>query len=271
MGFDMFAYGRYTGQQCSSTPAGNLALDAVQETTASSWNIVRPEPVHEVSPGTASFSDAFSSVRSETDVLGSSVDTGSQGRNEPIEASIDQQIRAVALAQSSALQPAAGSGDLEYRSASILGDTTLELLHEALSEDTTVSRGAAADLESLIEDYPYLQESYRLGRLEVNRRMLQDGDAPVLCSAHMLNDGQYVWPASTTLRLVSGLDFGLNELTIGQQVEPASVVELTLPLRIPADSEAVEGVDTTAVRSAWVLEAGGEPFGPLLILEVTWV
>merc|ERR1719384_1851110 len=94
-------------------------------------------------------------------------------------------------------------------------------------------------------------------------------DGVALAQSHVFvaNVGSVTWPEGTTLRLVSGADFSLVELPIGQPVEPGSHAELTLQFRLPLQGESAG----EAVRSAWVLEAWGEPFGPLLLLEVTWV
>lgn len=154
-------------------------------------------------------------------------------------------------------------------SAAVFGDVELEAFSGMLSEDQSVPRGFAPDLDFATEGFPNVRDSYRLGRLVLSRSEQQDNFALARARIYIANVGTVTWPADATLRLVSGADFSLVELPIGQPVEPASHAELTLQFRIPVQSAGADSAD--AVRSAWVLEAWGEPFGPLLLLEVTWI
>merc|ERR1711974_501152 len=117
------------------------------------------------------------------------------------------------------------------------------------------------------ELFPNIHSAYRLGRLLLHRAMLGSATATASCHLYIGNDGETAWANTTVLQHVSGADFGLRGLLVGE-VPPGSHVELNLRFQLLDDNElsAVEDL-----RSAWVLEAGGRPFGPLLLLELSWV
>jgi len=150
-----------------------------------------------------------------------------------------------------------------WRSAVVLGNASVELHHASVFADETAPRDATADLNLSLDSFPGVDLAFRLARLAV-ARVPDGGEAPVTVDLYVGNDGATAWPDSTSLRLISGPDLGLNELPVGA-VAAGNHVELTLHFRIPLDS------DEPSVRSAWVLEAAGDPFGPLLLLEVDWM
>ena len=98
--------------------------------------------------------------------------------------------------------------------------------------------------------FPRMHRAFHFGR--VVRKTEGAALAIRLCVA---NTGREAWPSSAGLRIAAGPPQGLAELRVGS-LGPGAVAELELQLR-PESSG----------RSAWSLEADGEPFGPLLILD----
>mmetsp|Transcript_51470 Transcript_51470/g.130904 ORF Transcript_51470/g.130904 Transcript_51470/m.130904 type:complete len:589 (-) Transcript_51470:142-1908(-) len=158
--------------------------------------------------------------------------------------------------------------DLGLMSAVVLSESHLELHHTALSEDASFPRDATADLGSVLDPFPGVHTAYRLGRLVARRTGSAEEHGVAIAQVFLGNDGLDMWPSSTMLRLISGSDLGLIELSVGE-VQSGAHVELTLQFKVPLASDVEDAEDS--VRSAWVLEASGEPFGPLLLVEVRWV
>lgn len=115
---------------------------------------------------------------------------------------------------------------------------------------------------------PSVSSAFCLGRvavLPVGERNLWERVALVLGRVVVRNAGLAPWPANTTLRIVAGEAFGFEALTVGA-LPAGHMAELVLDLALPAHAKPGAGG-----RSAWVLEDGhGNPFGPLLVLEVLW-
>ncbi|CAE8589512.1 unnamed protein product [Polarella glacialis] len=89
---------------------------------------------------------------------------------------------------------------------------------------------------------------------------------PAVARAIVRNDGQEAWPEETALHLVLGESFGFGMLHIGALL-PGHAAEIHLDLGLTAGPSAQCG----GRRSAWVLaDQHGEPFGPLLVLEVAF-
>ena len=102
-----------------------------------------------------------------------------------------------------------------------------------------------------------MKQAFLLGRVFLNRNA---SDVSVM-AVHLVlgNSGNTAWPAGTALRIAAGNPLGCEQVAAGE-VPVGAVLEVTLKLDLPCDME--------ANRSAWALECNGEPFGPMIILEV---
>lgn len=147
--------------------------------------------------------------------------------------------------------------------SAVLLDVELELHHEALSSDRTMSGDISYEFHDFLTTYPTLTQAYRLGRVNVRPSDLLEGhEARVTAKIIIGNNGILPWPAATKLQLTFGEDLSLESLPLEVEVPPDAYTNLSLQLTLPArSSNHVSG-------SMWLLEAPGERFGPLLILEV---
>lgn len=154
--------------------------------------------------------------------------------------------------------------DLEpARSAKVLqavmtfGDT------EHAVYDFEEARGdVSSEFAGLISQYADVNQAFRLGHLSIVH-----GEAAVgaLAKVIITNDGGSAWPDSTTLRAVAGPEYGFPELYLGS-VPAGDTVEISLDLTFgPAHAG-------EAALSGWAMtDESGQPFGPLLLLEVSRV
>lgn len=184
---------------------------------------------------------------------------GAEGERSAAEASDG----AERLAEERPEAPDAGPG---ARSAAVLADAALDLRHASMGAEAAPG-DVGGDLGAILSWFPTIQDAYSLGHLRVQRERLGDDTAEATCRLVIGNDGDDMWPASTKLQLVSGIDWGLVELHVGE-VRPGLHVELSLELRVAFSDEAGQSDHHS---SAWVLEADRQPFGPLLLLDVTWI
>lgn len=161
--------------------------------------------------------------------------------------------------------PAAGAVQVvsPQISADLLGNAVVQLHHPALSQDLSAPRDATTEMAAALAYFPYVTKAHRLGRLIVQREALQGGQAVATALIYVGNDGGVTWPAASRLRLVTGPDMGLYILPIETEVPPGAHVELSLQFVVKSFDPEVK-----SQRSGWVLENAGEPFGPLLLLEV---
>eukprot|EP00931_Biecheleriopsis_adriatica_P085563 TRINITY_DN6015_c0_g1_i1.p1 TRINITY_DN6015_c0_g1~~TRINITY_DN6015_c0_g1_i1.p1 ORF type:complete len:222 (-),score=54.23 TRINITY_DN6015_c0_g1_i1:17-682(-) len=109
-----------------------------------------------------------------------------------------------------------------------------------------------------LQAFPTVTSARCLGRVAVAGT---GQPLPAVSRAIVQNCGAEAWPAGTTLQIVAGDSFGFDSLFIGP-LEPGqgAALHLDFSLRAPPP----EGC-----RSCWVLvDEQGEPFGPLLALEV---
>eukprot|EP00933_Yihiella_yeosuensis_P028240 TRINITY_DN22061_c0_g1_i2.p1 TRINITY_DN22061_c0_g1~~TRINITY_DN22061_c0_g1_i2.p1 ORF type:complete len:229 (+),score=57.38 TRINITY_DN22061_c0_g1_i2:39-725(+) len=126
-----------------------------------------------------------------------------------------------------------------------------------------------ADLSELcnpaLQAFPAVNGSYCIGRLAISRGEAATGSQlSALATVVVQNCGEEAWPEETALRLVAGESYGFEMLHIGALL-PGHAAELNLDFAIPVPPAWLSG----GGRSAWILaDQFGEPFGPLLALEV---
>lgn len=147
-------------------------------------------------------------------------------------------------------------------SASVYGHPVLQMLHPALAQDVAAPVDASAELGGALAFFPLVKSAIRLGRVVLNGDNIGRSRAVLTCTVTILNDGLVSWPAETLLRLVMGPDLGLSILDLGQVMHPGAPAELSMQFEIPYENKG-QGM----MRSGWILESRGEPFGPLLLLE----
>jgi len=142
-------------------------------------------------------------------------------------------------------------------SAILNGEPAVEVHSDAISLAPLETRDVTAEWTPILSQFNSMKQAVLLGRVFL------DGGAnhPSVMAVHFTlgNDGTASWPANTTLRIAAGHSLGCDQVDAGE-VPVGSVLEVTLKLDLP------NGLD--ANRSAWALESNGEPFGPMLILEV---
>lgn len=115
-----------------------------------------------------------------------------------------------------------------------------------------------------LEGFPRVTSAFCLGRILVLRGDCNSG-ATAVAHAVVINNGSAAWPTGTALRIVAGDAYGFGAMHVGP-LAPGQGADLVLDVVLPADAEPGCGK-----RSAWVLtDDYGEPFGPLLALEVIW-
>lgn len=137
----------------------------------------------------------------------------------------------------------------------------LQLGNDAMVEQSEARGDVSPEFEALLGDgeYHLVTQAFRLGRIF----MSGGSGGKAFAKAYVRNDGSVQWPGNALLRSCSGPSHGFCELALNYAVPVGDTVELVLDLEV----EAQEG--GAAARSAWVMCNGeGEPFGPLLILEV---
>jgi len=134
-------------------------------------------------------------------------------------------------------------------------------LHEDVCGDVTTDWAVA------LQEFPAVSSIFCLGRIVVRARPYVCHAVPAMVRAVVANDGKHEWPEGTALRIVAGNSFGLDALPCGG-LPPCCAAELLLDLSVPT----VEPSGPTfGTRSAWVLTDGyGQPFGPVLTVEVVW-
>lgn len=157
-------------------------------------------------------------------------------------------------------------------SAAILRSSPFELGHPLLAQCSEHGGDITSSWAKALEGFPTVSSIFSLGRLSVSPTcMVRAANGapvalPMVARAVVFNNGLCTWPEATELRIVAGDPFGLHSLPCGN-LPPGCGAELVLDLAVPA--AAAPG---TGSRSAWVLTDGnGEPFGPVLVVEVVWM
>eukprot|EP00811_Abedinium_folium_P005914 NODE_15442_length_1050_cov_1.644637.p1 GENE.NODE_15442_length_1050_cov_1.644637~~NODE_15442_length_1050_cov_1.644637.p1 ORF type:complete len:231 (-),score=51.49 NODE_15442_length_1050_cov_1.644637:229-921(-) len=131
----------------------------------------------------------------------------------------------------------------------------------------------AAELATIYRGFPGVSGAFRLARLAVVPRAPgteRSQGLPVFLKVAVVNGGDSVWPVGAALRCVAGDAFGLQILPVGGLPAGAPAI-LTLDLMLESGTADDEAKRHHGVRTVWVLtDANGEPFGPLMMLEVFW-
>eukprot|EP00930_Biecheleria_cincta_P018055 TRINITY_DN14188_c0_g1_i2.p1 TRINITY_DN14188_c0_g1~~TRINITY_DN14188_c0_g1_i2.p1 ORF type:complete len:467 (+),score=75.74 TRINITY_DN14188_c0_g1_i2:74-1402(+) len=143
----------------------------------------------------------------------------------------------------------------------------VELWHPALSQDLGAIGPVKADLGQAMTYFPKISKGWRFASVWVSRAQLNKQQAVISASLSLGNSGAITWPPETAMRLILGAGMGFTGLSLGQPVMPGANVDMTLQLEVP---NLGHGDGSAFTRSVWVLEANGEPFGPLLVAEVNW-
>merc|ERR1712137_213345 len=138
-----------------------------------------------------------------------------------------------------------------------------------LSESEGYAGDVTACWEEVLKGFPSVNGVYCLGHLVVPPRapgLLSSCHLPAVLHAIVYNDGDSAWPEGTALRIVAGKSYGFDCMHIGM-LPPGYAADLNIDVRVQSESLTKGG----GVRSAWVLtDNEGQPFGPLLALEVMW-
>jgi len=142
-------------------------------------------------------------------------------------------------------------------SAVLHGEPAVEIHSDAISLAPLETRNITDEWRPILSQFNSMKQAFLLGRVFLDSGASHSS----VMAVHFAlgNDGTASWPANTTLRIAAGNSLGCEQVNAGE-VPVGSVLEVTLKLDLPS------GID--ANRSAWALESNGEPFGPMLILEV---
>jgi hypothetical protein len=151
-------------------------------------------------------------------------------------------------------------GLVSATSAAVLDVPVVEVSSASLVFASNLAGDVTAEWAPLLSQFPMMSQAYRFGRFSWTRASSDEHFAVVKVCARLINNGQQAWPESTTLRIAAGNPYGLEELLVGA-VPPGQAAELEMNLAVPSKME--------ETRSAWSLENHGQPFGPLMILEVS--
>jgi len=154
-------------------------------------------------------------------------------------------------------------------SALVLWSNPFELGHPLLAQCEGHGGDVTSSWAQALEGFPAVPSIFCLGRIEVSPAAAgcrpSSATLSVVARVAVFNDSPCTWPEETALRIVAGDCLGLPELHCGG-LPPGCGAELVLDLEVPA--EATRGMGG---RSCWVLaDADGEPFGPVLVVEVMW-
>lgn len=147
--------------------------------------------------------------------------------------------------------------------ATLMACGPVRLGNELLAE---VQGFAGLDLlelcQPVLENFPAVTSACCMGRVAVLQAAQEGHCLPAITSVIVQNSGQEAWPDGTSLRIVAGDPYGFDAMPVGA-LPPGHAAELTLDLALHVPSG-------SGCRSCWVLvDSHGEPFGPLLCLEVT--
>jgi len=119
--------------------------------------------------------------------------------------------------------------------------------------DSAVAGDVTHEWVSLLQQFPLMNQAYNLGCLS-----RKSEDARISLCFCLLNAGSESWPSSTTFRIVAGDPCGSDTIHVGE-VAAGDIAEIKLQLRLSA---------VQSPRSCWALEVDGQPFGPLVMLDL---
>jgi hypothetical protein len=134
-----------------------------------------------------------------------------------------------------------------------LGNPEASFMCDEAHGDVTAEFGA------LLRNYPLLKQAFRFGRLLVHHGL---PSSTAVVNVFVTNDGTEPWPETTALQIVSGPNLELPYVPLGP-VSPGETAQFVMDLTIgPGDAG-------EAALSAWAMvDAQGQPFGPVMLLEV---
>merc|ERR1712070_401486 len=176
---------------------------------------------------------------------------------QPATEEVSQPYPAPATAPAPYVESAMPSARTCELSAVLSGEPAVEIHSGAIALAPLETRDITDEWRPVLSQFGSMKQAFLLGRVFLDA----DASHPGVMTIHfgIGNDGTTSWPANTTLRIAAGNPLGCEQVSAGE-VPVGSVLEVTLKLDLPS------GMD--ANRSAWALETNGEPFGPMLILEV---
>lgn len=136
--------------------------------------------------------------------------------------------------------------------AAFVGEASAEQVL-SVSFDSTSAGDVTVQWSSLLEQFPLMSQAYHLGCISKNSE-----DARITLRLCLLNTGTAPWPSNTTFRIAAGDPCGSESIPVGE-VAAGDVTEINLQLRFSIFQ---------SPRSSWALEIDGQPFGPLLMLDL---
>jgi hypothetical protein len=133
---------------------------------------------------------------------------------------------------------------------------------QAVFDIVEARRDVTGDYSGLIAQYANVDQAYCLGRLAI---LHGESDVSALTKVIVTNNGSLPWPETSSLRAIAGPVYDFPDLPLGA-VAAGDAVELVLDLNF-GPGHAGEGK-----VSGWaMIDEKGQPFGPLLLLEVSRV
>lgn len=153
-------------------------------------------------------------------------------------------------------KPETSSGATASLSASLMGIPSVEVHSSAIQVDVSVAGDVSSAWMPILSQFPLLTTAVLLGHVACDS---SSGPAEMLVHLSLVNDSCVPWPAETNLRIAAGDPFGCEVITVGE-IPSGDVFQTVMKLNIPHAGG--------PSRSAWALESHGEPFGPMLILEL---
>mmetsp|Transcript_25567 Transcript_25567/g.59523 ORF Transcript_25567/g.59523 Transcript_25567/m.59523 type:complete len:357 (-) Transcript_25567:88-1158(-) len=152
---------------------------------------------------------------------------------------------------------------MDQLAMSVIGSPSLQCTSQAICLPGVADEWAG----DLLKQLSTLRNVVSLGTVWVQDagEGVRDGElVAVKALLTVRNIGMAPWPAHTNLRAVLGEDLGLQALLLDEDVPVNVDVELELNLQVRLPLANADGPR----QSAWVLEAEGEVFGPLLVIEI---
>lgn len=137
-----------------------------------------------------------------------------------------------------------------------------EAAREAVFDLAEARGDVTEEMADFISQYQNVDQAYRLGRLAIFQN---EENASAIAKVVITNDGALPWPEASAIRSVAGPAYGFPEMELGA-VPVGETVEFALDFSFGA------GQGGDGALSAWaMIDEDGQPFGPLLLLEVSRV
>lgn len=136
--------------------------------------------------------------------------------------------------------------------ASFVGEVAVEEVL-AVNFNSSSAGDVTSQWASLLAQFPLMSRAYHFGCVSKNSE-----DAHITLRFCLLNNGSAPWPSNTAFRIAAGDPCGSESIHVGE-VAAGDVTEIKLQLSLSS---------TQSPRSSWALEIDGQPFGPLLTLDL---